>query len=354
MSMRYQAGILSANYQALKTPNAPTGVTASQASSTSASITFVAPTDIGGGAITSYTVVSSGGQTATGASSPITVTGLTTGVAYTFVVYANNAFGNSAASAASNSFTPVAQGQDAYTTAGTYSWVAPASVTSVSVVAVGAGGANGGSGGALAYKNNIPVTPGNSYTVVVAAKSSGPSGSSYFISTATVNAPSGTSNSASQSGAPTGDGGGRGGAGGTFQNGGGGAGGYSGDGGAGGAGNPTPGTGLGGSAGSGGGGGGGGGGSNAELGAGGGGVGILGQGTSGSAGSGGSGPTGGGGGSGGSAGQPASFGNPSGGGGNYGGGSGGGTPSSYPGNGAVRIIWPGTTRQFPSTNTGDL
>jgi hypothetical protein len=22
--------------------------------------------------------------------------------------------------------------------------------------------------------------------------------------------------------------------------------------------------------------------------------------------------------------------------------------------GAVRIIWPGTTRQFPSTNTGDL
>jgi hypothetical protein len=23
-------------------------------------------------------------------------------------------------------------------------------------------------------------------------------------------------------------------------------------------------------------------------------------------------------------------------------------------NGAVRIIWPGTTRQFPSTNTGDL
>ena len=31
-------------------------------------------------------------------------------------------------------------GQQAYTTAGTYSWVCPAGVTSVSVVAVGGGG----------------------------------------------------------------------------------------------------------------------------------------------------------------------------------------------------------------------
>jgi hypothetical protein len=29
--------------------------------------------------------------------------------------------------------------------------------------------------------------------------------------------------------------------------------------------------------------------------------------------------------------------------------------TGYPGgSGAVRIIWPGTTRQFPSTNTGNL
>ena len=33
-----------------------------------------------------------------------------------------------------------APGQQAYTTAGTYSWVAPAGVTSVSVVCVGGGG----------------------------------------------------------------------------------------------------------------------------------------------------------------------------------------------------------------------
>jgi hypothetical protein len=44
-----------------------------------------------------------------------------------------------------------------------------------------------------------------------------------------------------------------------------------------------------------------------------------------------------------------------------GGGSGGasgaafsGTSSSGGGGGAVRIIWPGTTRSFPSTNTGDV
>jgi hypothetical protein len=37
-----------------------------------------------------------------------------------------------------------------------------------------------------------------------------------------------------------------------------------------------------------------------------------------------------------------------------GGGAGWATPNSLGGVGAVRIIWPGTTRSFPSTNTGDL
>jgi hypothetical protein len=45
-------------------------------------------------------------------------------------------------------------------------------------------------------------------------------------------------------------------------------------------------------------------------------------------------------------------------GGNYGGGSGQAQPNSgQGGDGAVRIIWPGTnvpTRAFPSTNTGDV
>ena len=38
--------------------------------------------------------------------------------------------------------------------------------------------------------------------------------------------------------------------------------------------------------------------------------------------------------------------------GNYGGGT--ATPNTNPGAGAVRIIWPGDTRAFPSTNTTDL
>jgi hypothetical protein len=44
--------------------------------------------------------------------------------------------------------------------------------------------------------------------------------------------------------------------------------------------------------------------------------------------------------------------NDTGAGGNYGGASGGSYTNSAVG--AVRIIWPGTSRSFPSTNTGDL
>src|SRR3989344_5230709 len=65
-------------------------------------------------------------------------------------------------------------GEQPYTSPGTYSWTAPAGVTSVSVVAVGGGGGggyqwsyHGGAGGGLGWKNNIAVTPGQSYTVVV-------------------------------------------------------------------------------------------------------------------------------------------------------------------------------------------
>jgi hypothetical protein len=107
MSKRYQAAILTASYNGLKVPNAPTIGTAT-ASGLSASVTFTAPSNIGGGAITGYTVVSSpGGITGTGSSSPVTVSGLTSGTSYTFTVVANNAYGSGPASAASNSITAV-------------------------------------------------------------------------------------------------------------------------------------------------------------------------------------------------------------------------------------------------------
>lgn len=72
-----------------------------------ASIAFTAPANDGGSALTGYTVTSiPGGFTGTGTTSPITVTGLTNGIAYTFTVAATNAIGTGPASAASNSVTP--------------------------------------------------------------------------------------------------------------------------------------------------------------------------------------------------------------------------------------------------------
>jgi Concanavalin A-like lectin/glucanases superfamily/IPT/TIG domain len=246
----------------------------------------------------------------------------------------------------------------------TYNWTAPSGVYTVSVVCVGAGGFNfgtasgaagGGGGGALAYKNNIAVTPGNSYTVVVGrSPNGGTAGSSSFSNGvitvtagggggATSGAPSATGGAG---GLPSGtyDGGGAGGAGGSYSGagigGGGGAGGYAGAGGAGGS------TGAGGSgatASSGGGGGGGAVAGAAVLGTQGGGVGVLGLGaTAGTVGTGVNGAAGSGGNSG--SGFGAWYG---------GGGTGWNAGASVLGGaGAVRIIW-GPGRAFPSTLTAD-
>lgn len=90
-------------------PGAPTIGTATAASATTATVAFTAPANAGYPAtITGYTATSSpGGLTGTGASSPITVSGLTGGTAYTFTVTATNATGTGPASAASNSVTTI-------------------------------------------------------------------------------------------------------------------------------------------------------------------------------------------------------------------------------------------------------
>lgn len=73
-----------------------------------ASVSFTPPANNGGSAITGYTVTSSPGNiTATGNASPIAVTGLTLGQAYTFTVTATTSAGTGSPSAASAAVTPV-------------------------------------------------------------------------------------------------------------------------------------------------------------------------------------------------------------------------------------------------------
>lgn len=233
-----------------------------------------------------------------------------------------------------------------YETPGTYSWTAPLGINSVCVVCVGAGGngtksgyrVRGGAGGGLGWKNNIPVVPGQTYTLVVGGSAS------YFIDTSTVAGYKGANGfsslndtSIAAGGSFVGDGGGNGGSGtyNFYATGGGGAGGYSGDGG---------------NSGNSGSGGGGAGGytqsSTSSNSSGGGGVGVYGEGPSGT--------SSGAGGSGGGNNRTQSDGKPSVG-GIYGGGGGShatSTGADYRGAGgpgAVRIIW-GDGRAFPSTN----
>jgi hypothetical protein len=99
------ASAASNSITATTVPQAPTIGTAT-AGSGNATVAYTAGAT-GGAAISTFTATSSpGGQTGTGAS-PITVSGLTNGTAYTFTVTATNANGTSLASAASNSVTPV-------------------------------------------------------------------------------------------------------------------------------------------------------------------------------------------------------------------------------------------------------
>jgi sugar lactone lactonase YvrE len=74
-----------------------------------ASVSFTAPANTGGLPITSYTVNSVlGNLTASGNTSPITITGLIAGTSYTFTVTATNSIGTSTNSVASSPITLVA------------------------------------------------------------------------------------------------------------------------------------------------------------------------------------------------------------------------------------------------------
>lgn len=278
--------------------------------------------------------------------------------------------------------------QTQYTTPGDFIWTCPANIYSVCVVCCGGGGGGmyynhnyartypmqGGGGGGLGWKNNIAVTPGNSYPLRVGVGGShGPyntgstaGGESFFINNTTVRGGGGSPgryNNTIGGGTFVGDGGGNGGGvsrTGTGPAGGGGAGGYTGNGGTGS--NPTanPGSGGGGASGRGGyGSGNTSSGNTTKQSTGGGGVGYLGEGPSGSSeGAGGSG-----------GGSTIIYYDVNSGrlydqtGGQFGGG-GGGSASSWKlvegadeagdgGSGFVRII-AGDNRSYPNTNTADM
>ena len=97
-------------------PGMPSNVTA-VAGNGNAIVSFTPPTDGGGSPITAYVVTASpGGLTATGLGSPITISGLTNGTAYTFTVAATNATGTSKSSAASSAVTPYGEASPPLTT----------------------------------------------------------------------------------------------------------------------------------------------------------------------------------------------------------------------------------------------
>lgn len=107
---KHQDTVPSTKFSSSAAPGAPYIGAAVASGTGQATVSFTAPDSDGGSAIIGYLVTSiPGGKTAMGTTSPITVTGLTTGTAYSFTVQAINAAGTGPASAASSSVKPKAK-----------------------------------------------------------------------------------------------------------------------------------------------------------------------------------------------------------------------------------------------------
>jgi len=87
-----KGGFIRPGYDPLEVPNEPTSVAVSSGDS-SLDVSFTAPVNTGGGAVTGYQATTTTGASGTGASSPVTITGLTNGVSYDVRVWALNAYG---------------------------------------------------------------------------------------------------------------------------------------------------------------------------------------------------------------------------------------------------------------------
>jgi Domain of unknown function (DUF4082)/Fibronectin type III domain/Bacterial Ig domain len=170
-------------------PAAPTAVTAT-AGVASATVSWTAPTNNGGSAITGYKVVpykAGVAQTATTVGAEITsttVSGLTGGSSYTFKVAAINLIGTGPESAASNAVTPTtatapgaptAVGATAKSSGAVLAWTAPASTGGSAITGykitpyLGATAQTASTVGAVTTATVTGLTNGSAYTFKVAA-----------------------------------------------------------------------------------------------------------------------------------------------------------------------------------------
>ena len=132
------------SFTTLTTPNAPTGLSVSATTSSSLTISFTAPSNNGGAAITNYEYSINGGSSWTALSpadnlTPVTISGLTQSTAYTVYLRAVNSVGSGTSSS------------------GVSGTTAAAIVTVEYLVIAGAGGGayNGGGGGAGGYRSSV-------------------------------------------------------------------------------------------------------------------------------------------------------------------------------------------------------
>ena len=181
-------------------PGAPTGLSAT-AGYVSATVTWTTPSDLGGSAITRYTVTAAdstvparGGQTCTWTTGPLTctVTGLTNGDSYTFTATATNTVGTGVLSSASSAVVPAISVPSAPTGltatpsnhAVALSWTAPAANGGAGILGynifegVTAGGENYGA----------PANGGVLVTGTTATLSNLTNGDTYYFTVEAVNA----------------------------------------------------------------------------------------------------------------------------------------------------------------------
>ncbi|CAN5451747.1 hypothetical protein BH11PSE11_BH11PSE11_02650 [soil metagenome] len=181
----------------LSVPGAPIIGTATGGNA-QATVTFSAPGNNGGTAITGYTVTSSpaGGSDSNAGSTGLShvITGLVNGTNYTFTVKATNAIGTGAASLASNSVTPatvpgapVIGTATAGNTQATVTFTAPSSnggnaITGYTVTSNPAGGTDSNAGGTGLSHLITGLVNGTSYTFTVRATNAKGTGAASSVS----------------------------------------------------------------------------------------------------------------------------------------------------------------------------